>query len=453
MKKVLIFSFAFMMLYCNKSEEIINQTTNEWQWVKQLGATQEGFVRRIAVDGSNNIFIAGAFSGMINNAGNQILSNGEYDFLTAKLNSSGDVVWIRTGGGSLYDYAMGISADVSGNCYTSIMFQGTIDLANTKITSRGDYDILLIKYDQNGVIQWIKQIGGTGIDQYPDIATNASGDCYLLGEFSGTVLIDGITLTSLGSTDLFIAKYDPSGNIQWLQHAGGTDDDMSYTIKADNLGNTYIIGKFKGTASFGSYKISSAGGWDVYIAKLNANGNFQWVKRSMGPSTEDGWGITVDKNGNCYVTGDFYSRVQFDTTIVTTLGKADIYIAKYNSNGIMQWFRRAGGYNEDLSYCISVDDFGNCYITGMFKDFCDFGNIRLFSQADYDICIAELNSSGDFLWAKQAGGNAYDVGLGICVDKSGDCIVGGFFGSSAKFGSTQLNCEGLSDGFIGKLKH
>ncbi len=193
------------------------------------------------------------------------------------------------------------------------------------------------------------------------VAVDGSGNIYLTGEFSGTVTLGGQTITSEGD-DIFIAKYNASGTVLWLRR-GATGFDYGLGIAVDGSGNVYVVGNFEGTANFntpsasGSNQLVSAGFSDIFIAKYNTSGALQWLRRGGGTSFDDGYGIAVDGNGNVYVVGTFNGTANFNTPSASgsnqlvSAGGSDIFIAKYNTSGTLQWLRRGGGIdNRQFNY-------------------------------------------------------------------------------------------------------
>jgi len=130
---------------------------------------------------------------------------------------------------------------------------------------------------------WVEQAGGTDIDIGRAIATDGSGNSIVTGEFSGTATFGDTTLTSDGSNDIFIAKYDGDGNFLWVEQAGGTDIDIGRAIATDGSGNSIVTGEFRGTATFGDTTLTSVGSsFDIFIAKYDGDGNFLWVVQAGG---------------------------------------------------------------------------------------------------------------------------------------------------------------------------
>jgi len=303
--------------------------------------------------------------------------------------------WAKSAGGTNLDHGAGIATDSSRNCYITGGFRDSALFGATTLVSQGIYDVFVAKLDTNGNWQWAKQAGGTGSDAGISIAVDGSGNCYITGDFQGSALFGTTTLVSQGSVDVFVAKLDTNGNWQWAVSAGGTnivDDEVG--ISVDGVGNCYITGHFEGSALFGTTTLVSQGYDDVFVAKLNTNGNWQWATQGGGPNFDYGYGVFVDGSGNCYITGHFYGSALFGTTTLVSQGILDVFVAKLNTNGNWQWATQGGGTGYDYGYDVSVDGSGNCYITGSFEGSALFGT-TLVSQGNLDVFVAKLSDGSN----------------------------------------------------------
>ena len=306
-------------------------------------------------------------------------------------------------------------------------------------------------FAQSEVWQWAKQAGGTYWDEGCDIAIDSSGNSYVTGFFKETASFGSTNLTSSGQDDIFVAKLDSSGNWLWTKQAGGTNYDGGYSIAIDSSGNSYVTGYFRGTASFGNTTLTSSGQDDIFVAKLDSNGNWLWAKKAGGTNNDEGHGIATDSSGNSYVTGYFYGTASFGSTTLTSSGDIDIFVAKLDSSGNWLWVKQAGGASTDHGNSITIDSSGNSYVTGYFYSVtASFGTTTLTSNGESDIFVAKLDSSGNWLWAKKAGGAYYDYGYSIATDSSGNCYLSGSFSGTASFGGINLTSSGGEDIFVAK---
>jgi hypothetical protein len=394
--------------------------------------------------------------------------------LFSLLSNAQNFEWAKQMGGTDIDIGNSITTDVSGNVYTIGEFYNTADfdpgVGVYNLTSAGSYDIFVSKLDASGNFVWAKSIGGVGVDVGWSVATDASGNLYVIGSFGDTVDFDpgaGVyNLTSAGSYDIFVSKLDASGNFVWAKSMGGTGWDEGRSIFTDSSSNVYTTGFYEGTADFdpgvGVYNLTSAGSSDIFISKLDASGNFVWVKSIGGTDGDGGYSITTDVSGNIYTTGFYEGTADFDPGVgvynLTSAGSSDIFISKLDASGNFMWVKSIGGTDGDDGYSIATDASGNVYTTGTFWGTADFnpgvGLFNLTSAGISDIFISKLDASGNFMWAKSMGGSGWDQVNSITIDASGNLYTTGYFIGTVDFdigiGVLNLSAVGI-DIFVHKM--
>lgn len=313
-------------------------------------------------------------------------------------------------------------------------------------------------YAQAPLFSVAKSAGSTGIDRPHAIAVNSnSGDVYVGSEFTGTVDFGGgYILTSLGNVEFGVVKYDSMGNTKWARRGGGTLTDRCYGVGLDNSGNVYITGEYFGASDFGPYNITPAGNLDCIVAKLDSAGTYQWLREGKSVSQVATRGLAVDNNSNVIITGYFGSSsvdtLALDTITLTSYGNRDIFVAKYNSAGEIQWAKNFGGVNSgEEGREVTVDSDGNIYLTGVITGTANFDGIVVNGNLGTDVFVAKLNSSGVVQWAKNGGSNRNDDGAGIAVDNLGNVYVAGKFDSAAVFGTFSVDLNAGLEAFIVKM--
>ncbi|MFM6039563.1 MAG: SBBP repeat-containing protein [Sphaerospermopsis kisseleviana] len=392
----------------------------------------------------------GDFSDTVTFGNTTLTSTGGNDSFIAKLDKSGNVLWAQKLGGSSYNTSSGITVDNLGNTYATGFFFDPATFGNITLTSTGLGDAFITKLDSSGNFLWAQKFGGASYDIAMGISVDSSGNSYVTGSFSDTATFGDIALTSAGSDDAFITKLDSSGKFLWAQKFGGTSYDYGEGIASDGAGNSYITGYFSDTATFGDITLTSAGGSDGFITKLDSSGKFLWAKKLGGTSYDSAHGITVDSSGNTYITGSFNGIATFGNITLTSTGNDNAFITKLDSSGKFLWAQKF-----DSIFCeangITVDSSGNIYVTGYFSDTATFVNITLTSAGDSDAFVAKLDSNGKFLSAQNFGGTLADRGLDITSDAKGNIYATGGFENTATFGNTSLTSAGSIDAFIVKL--
>jgi hypothetical protein len=454
---------------------------------QQLTSGSLGTQSRSIVDGAGSVYTTGSFQGTVDfdpgTGTTNLTSAGNDDIFISKLDAGGNFLWAQSLGGSSGDGATGIGVDGNGNVYTTGTFTGTVDFdpgaGTTNLTSvSSSSDIFVSKLDAGGNFVWAKRLGGSSNDRATGISVDGSGNVYTTGTFTGTVDFDpgaGTTnLTSVSSSsDIFVSKLDAGGNFVWAKRLGGSSNKAANGISVDGNGNVYTTGTFSGTVDFdpgaGTTNLTSSGGNDVFVSKLDAGGNFLWAKRLGGSSPNSpatiAAGISVDGSGNVYTTGYFYGTVDFDpgagtTNITSVSGSTDIFISKLDTGGNFVWAKSLGGSNSDSGSGISVDENGNVYTTGSFRGTVDFdpgvSTTSLTSvSGSSDVFISKLDTGGNFVWAKSLGGSSPNSATGISVDGNGNVYTTGTFSGIADFdpgaGTFNLAAGNLANLFLSKL--
>lgn len=449
-----------------------------YQWAKGFGSTGYDDGYSIVVDGLGNSYVAGYFEGTVDfdpGVGTATLTSaGSYDIFFAKYDNNGNYLWANRIGGAGFDLAFALTVDGIGNVYVTGNFQNTADfdpgIGTANLVSAGSYDMFFAKYNSNGNYIWAKKIGATSGDYGYNITVDASGNVYVTGNFQSTVDFDPGTatanLTSSGNYDIFFAKYDNNGNYIWAKKIGSTGADYGYGIAVDGTGNVFITGNFQNTADFDpgatTINLTSAGGNDIYFGKYDSNGNYLWANRIGNTGDDRGANVVLDASGNAHITGYFESAADFDpgtgTANLTSAGIADIYFAKYDSNGNYIWANRIGSTGDDKSSGIVLDGAGNIHLTGWFQNTVDFdpgaSTANLTFAGSYDIFFGKYDLNGNYIWANNIGSNASDYGRSIAVDGLGNVYITGNFQSTADFdsgtGTNNLISAGFTDFFITK---
>lgn len=360
--------------------------------------------------------------------------------------------WANQTGNSDWDVASAIALDGSGNVYYTGIFRATVDFdpgpGVFNLTSQGTQDVFVSKLDAAGNFIWAKQLGGTGWKDCHAMTIDGNGDILITGFFLGPTDFDPaattFVLNSSPGGDAFICKLDSSGQFVWAKQIGGNLAVTAYSIATDDSGNVYTTGFFDGTADFdpdaGTFYLTVVAYSDIFISKLDAAGNFIWAKQLGGSEGAVGYSITVDGSGNIYSTGTFAGTVDFDPgsgtyDLFTPSGQQQIYISKLDATGNFLWAKQMGG---EVGYSIITDHTGMVYATGYY--------------GWDDITINKLDPSGNVIWSKETG--AF-VAYSLAVDDDYNVYATGQFFGTRDFdpgpGTYNLTAIGSTDSYISKL--
>ena len=388
-------------------------------WAKSFGAAAADAGLSIAVDSTGNVYTTGFFASTVDfdpGAGTTNLTTaGSSDVFISKLDASGNLVFAKRFGGGISDLGYSIAVDSTGNIYTTGFFQDTVDFdpsaGTTNPTTAGLSDVFISKLDASGNLVFAKRFGAAEADAGRSIALDSTGNIYTAGYFEQTVDFDpsaGTTnLTSAGRSDVFVSKLDSSGNLVFAKRFGAAETDVGLSVAVDSTGNVYTTGYFEQTVDFdpgaGTTDLTTGGGSDVFVSKLDASGNLVFAKRFGGSNDDGGISISVDSNGNIHTTGYFEERVDFDpgagTSNLTSAGGTDVFVSKIDSSGNLLLAKSFGGTANDVGRSITFDSTGNIYTTGEFAGTVDFdpgtGTTNLISAGGNDVFILRLDPSGD----------------------------------------------------------
>lgn len=417
-------------------------------WVKTFGGELPSIYR----DSSKNFHLTGMFYNTVGfNIGLDsvnIESNGYSDIPIIKLDSIGNITWAKSVGGDSYDRGNSIISDNEKNVYTGGVYFETIDIDPgpdvVNINHLDDGPVFIQKLDSSGNFIWANTINGSSAGGY--ITDDALGNLYVSGVFAGELTFvqdsDTLSLYSNGSLDVFIQKFDQSGNVIWTTSFGGDGSDNNFSIHSDHEGSVYLIGSFNGTIIYDvgdeEFDLISTGASDLYILKIDTNGNIVWAKTISGPEYKSIYSVKTDVFGNVFTVGNFTGTVDFDPSnnayYLTQSGAPKSFIQKLDANGNFIWVKTI---DVGSVLAIDVDDLGNIYITGSFTGIVDFNpGINVYNLSyigGQDVFILKLDVNGNFIWAQSLGGNGQDKGKDLIVDGAGVIYLSGTFTSWLDF--------------------
>ncbi|MBC6456281.1 MAG: hypothetical protein GDA43_26560, partial [Hormoscilla sp. SP5CHS1] len=397
-----------------------------------IGSSGDDQGNSIATDSDGNAWAIGYFQGSIDMDGdgtNELTSKGERDGYVIKFDSDGNLLAAFNIGGSSDDRGIGIVADGEGNVWTTGFFQGTIDMdgdGTNELTSKGDRDSYVIKFDSDGNLLKALTIGGSGDDRGIAIAAEGNGNVWVTGRFQESIDIDGDgtnDLTGKGDNDAYVARFDRNGNLLAAFTIGGSGDDRGIGIAADSNGNAWATGSFHGSIDMdgdGSNELTSNGGSDSYVAKFGSNGDLRFAFNIGSSDNDGGSGIAVDSNGHAWAIGYFNGGIDLDgdgsneltapassflfrrNRVEFRRHNVDGYVVRFGSNGDLRFALSVGEQSTNSSFHansrvndIVTDSTGETWwITGSFVEVLYFkvpGDIK--SITSTDVSFANSNNS------------------------------------------------------------
>ncbi len=388
-----------------------------------------------------------------------ILSILFYNSFAYSQNPSWDWTHFATGNG--VDQPHDIAIDTNGNvCITGEIIR-TITINGTTINSKtnGFYSVFILKTDPSGNIIWANVEGGTNHSGGKSIATDANNNVYVTGYFSRKAYFGNDSATANGDSDIFLIKYDSNGNLLWLRTAGCTTDvyqgDMGTSVGVDANNDVYITGHFESTAYFGNDSLIAVGNKDVFLAKYNTNGVLQWTTSVKGPN-----GIlwpVIDVKDSIVLSATGYGDIYFPNDTIYAQGNiGSAFVSKYDLNGNFHWMREMGGTQNLPRPAIAVDSLRNIYYATSISDTFDIDGIKHIPNQQLspnfsDILLVKFDVNGNTQWVRQAGGKLNDIGYNICVDpKCNQVVLSGYVDDNAIFSNDSVVVNGLQDFYVCK---
>ena len=380
--------------------------SDTWIGTQQLGTSVVDYGQGVTVDSSNNIYVTGiTYGGLDGNT--DLYGSSTQDVFLVKYNSSGNKQWTKQFGTSTWDNGFGVAADSSNNIYVTGNTGGDLD----NNTSSGGNDLFLVKYNSSGTKQWTKQLGSSGNDQGRGVTVDSSDNIYVTGLTKGG--LDGNSWQ--GNNDIFLVKYNSSGTKQWTQQLGTLYSDIASGVTVDSSNNLYVTGYTHGDLDGNTNSLT----YDLFLIKYNSSGNKQWTKLlgSVEDTGYSGRGLASDSSNNIYITGQTNVLIKYNSsgtkqwtkqlsgswwsvtvdsndyiyvTGETTASVSDILLVKYNSSGTKQWSQTFGTDSNDEGLGVTVDSSDNIYITGSTTGGLD-GNTN---SGQDDIFLLKYNSDG-----------------------------------------------------------
>jgi hypothetical protein len=408
---------------------------------------------------------------------NNRTSVGFADNYIAKYTSTGTLIWATSFGSTGIDIPHSVVTDNNNNIILTGYFSNTCDFdpsASVAVrTSNGGRDAYIAKYDANGNFQWVVTYGADSLDDAFNLAVDAQDNVYWTGVIEGTVTVGTSNFTTQVE-DIVFGKISPTGQILWVKQVGGSGIDEGSGIFVDNNGDIIHTGYFQNTVDFdpnaGVSNLTSSGSFDTYFGKYDTSGNLIWMKKIGGPGVDIGapGGITIDNLNNIYIAGNAGVNCDYDPNAGTVThimnGTTDWFVAKYDNNGNHILSFTVGGTGQDQAHRLTTDNQQNIYVTGWFRISANFnpngtaitltGNC---TGGGHDGYIAKYNSSGVCQWAKQFGGvvNGTDqltLGTSVKLLNQQQVVFSGRFHGNNAFASIPLspttNSNGASDMFI-----
>ena len=421
-------------------------------WAVRGGGPGHDKARGIAVDWDGNVYVTGEFTQTVVFGEHTVTSRGDLDFFIAKYNRNGNCLWVRSGGGALIDRGYAVAVDRDQNCYVTGHYQSTDARFDQDgpLLNRGGYDVFVAKYDSGGALQWVRTGGGTGYDYGHGIGVDRAGDCYVTGGSPGAVTFGDLTTGDQRGSRMFLWKLAPDGRTRWARASeGGSSSGQGMAVAPD--GHCWIAGDVSGAVDFMGERLSRTGK-DAVVVKVGPDGTGIWASGGSGGKDAFGSAVSVDDAGDCYLTGGFQTTETVGTEAMQSAGGYDVFVAKLDDLGRVRWARAGGGPGVDYCLGSASDLHGGCYAVGCFHDGAVFDGVARHSEGDFDLFAAHYDAAGKLSGLLQGGGPGLDEAYcGARTDRNELCVSGAFSGTSS-YGGKSLTSAGSNDVELLKLR-
>jgi len=346
--------------------------------------------------------------------------------------------WSHAYGDDVSQYALGIDLDPSGNVLLAATFYGSITMVSPW-SSLGAKDILVAKMSSNGTVLWSRKLGSPWPDTGFDVASDALGN----------VIAVGVLAKSEEDRDAVVLKYTSDGTPVWTKEFASAGNELSQGAEAVAIGpanSVYVAGYFEGTVAFAGGPSLVASDRDLYLVRLDANGNHVWSRRFDAGIEGYIYGLGTDALGNVVFCGGYYGSINLGEGAYNDAGNGDLFLAKYAAaNGSPIWTRHYGDDQYQGEAEMAVGANGHIAVAGFNEGTIDFGGGGVTTSGGGDIFVAEISPWGNEVWARGFGSVDYDIITGIAVATDGDVLAAGYSYGDIDFGDGSITPNGDGD--------
>ena len=367
--------------------------------------------------------------------------------------------WVVPAVGPSFDESRSLAMFPSGDLIIGGVFSDSLMFGTQQIKSFGNYDVLTARYNSKGRFIGGLNYGSFDADDAQSVVVDKNGNYYVAGSFSteASVATELIEALDPGSTDMFIAKFNTIGILQWVKVFGSTTyDEGAPYIAVDSLGAVYVAGGFGGTAEFGTRKVISGGKMDAFVAKMSANGDFIWVQGWGSTENDMATAVSVSPNGDrIYVSGTFIGNVSFgNATYESFANKMDFFVRAFDANGGARWTKRIGYSGDDRIIASTTQTDGKLVLTGAISQTTTFDTQTISANGEFesDFFISRITKDGAIELLKRYGGTFEDAGKAVYTDAKGAIFVTGYYDSTTTVEGFIEEAVGGRDGFVTRIK-
>jgi len=419
-------------------------------WSLSVGTNSIERIDDMDTDSYGNIYALGYFLDTVDFGAGPLTSAGSWDIYLVKFAPDGTVLWNQSFGTAQMDIGKSLDVDPFGFVALVGNSQGTIDFGGGPLANAGGYDVVVARFSPSGTHLWSTSFGGTGHDYGTGIAHQSGGDVVISGHFEASINL-GPGYTSLGSSDVFLARFDDGGGLIWSQAFGSIETDYGAEIAIDADDNVIFTTWGYGALDLGGGMLPLLGNLDMFLAKLDASGAHIWSKTVGGNSADHPKDVGIDAAGDITLTAYCVNQPDFGGGPILSNGGYDTYLARFDPAGNHVWSNGFGGTGYDQVQRAAVGASGEITITGNFENTADFGGTPLVAAHEEDIFVAHYATDGTHEWSRGFGGPNDDVGGAVTVDAYGNVSLGAEFATVIDVGGGVIVGQGNDDVLIARF--
>ena len=365
----------------------------------------------------------------------------------------GKVAWSASWGVDSDEIGRRLVADNDGNIIATGFYRDELDLGLGSLPDDSKRNVWLAKFAPDGVVLWDVAMHGDGNLVARDVAVGADGSIVTVARLAGEATGYGWTVASAGGNDVWVVKLGVDGNHLWTRTFGDDANQEARAVAIDHAGNIVIAGFYSGFIAFADVEYGEAQENDAFVAKLDPDGNVLWAHSMPGPSEQYGLALDVGPAGEVVVAGHFFSEIDTGVTTHESAGGYDVFLTALSADGVPLWSERFGEDGDQRCYDLAIDVDGNIVLLSYGVGTFSFGGPTLSALGGNDVFVVKLTASGKHIFSKRFGDHATQQASNIDVDPWGNILIAGMYEGTIDFGGGPVLHAGVRQNniFVAKL--
>lgn len=364
-----LFIFSLFWSACQDEEETMQVPGGEpempthetpWAWARTInGPSEEDEIDAVATDGTGNVYISGKFEQTLTIEGHEepLVSRGRADIMVVKYNRTGELEWVRHFGSASEDNIFDADIDLDGNLILSGYFGQTVDFGGINLSAQGSLDMVVLKMSPEGDVIWAKKFGSTAEDGGNEVEIGPQNEIIVGAGSKG----DFESIPATAFQDAYVLSLSPDGETNWIRAIQGAGAARAKAIEVDELGRVYLGGDYSGENHLivdgQQIDFPIYGNIDAYLVSFSVDGDFRWSKTYGGTGDEICKGLINTSDNSLYLAGQFANTVPFDGQVLNSnSGSRDLYLWKIDENGESIWLRHIASAQNLLGAELGIDE-------------------------------------------------------------------------------------------------